>query len=461
MSNLGSSTRRADGRATSRREFIKQGGSIVAGGSILGLVGCGGSSSSSSSSAQAPTGNVALGMTSDLFPAFTQKGPKGQTPPIKQFEALHNIKVKVVTQSSDTSTYFEQMRNQLQAGAAEVDVFAGDVSWPPQFGSQGWLADLSSRFPSAAQAAFLPAAIDANVWNGKTYGVPFYWDDGYLFYRKDLLEKSGYAGPPQTWSELQGMAQKVIKDHKLKYGFTFTGANYEGGTVLGLEFMRTSGANPIQGNTVAMNSPEAVEGLKIQRGLITSGVSPQAVAEYQEGTVEGPFVAGDSVFLRNWNYMFGVFPDPKQSKVHPSQVGVASVPRASISIAPINVGGGWNMYINTYSKNQDAAWKLIQFMTSRAQQKYTLETIQYMPTLSSLIKSQELAKQDPFSGIGLAPATIIQTVAPAKNPYYSDMSTAMSTQFQANVLGKVTPEQAANNLQNQLEQIAKRAGATA
>ena len=36
----------------------------------------------------------------------------------------------------------------------------------------------------------------------------------------------------------------------------------------------------------------------------------------------------------------------------------------------------------------------------------------------------------------------------------------MSTQFQANVLGKTTPEQAASNLQTQLEQIAKRAAAT-
>ena len=99
--------------------------------------------------------------------------------------------------------YFEQIRTQLQAGVAEVDVIAGDVSWPPQFGSQGWLVDLSSRFPPSAQAAFLPAAIDANVWNGKIYGVPFYWDDGYLFYRKDLLEKSGYSAPPQTWTELR------------------------------------------------------------------------------------------------------------------------------------------------------------------------------------------------------------------------------------------------------------------
>ena len=186
--------------------------------------------------------------------------------------------------------------------------------------------------------------------------------------------------------------------------------------MLGMEFMRTYGANPIQGNTIAMNSPEAIEGLKVQRGLVTSGISPQAVAEYMEGTVEGPFLAGDSVFLRNWNYMFGVFPDPKQSKVHPSQVGVAAVPRASTSIAPVNVGGGWNIYINEYSKNQDAAWKLIQFMTSPAQQLYTFNTIAYVPTLSSLINSPTVAKQNPFSGPALARADDLPDRRPAEEP---------------------------------------------
>jgi multiple sugar transport system substrate-binding protein len=139
---------------------------------------------------------------------------------------------------------------------------------------------------------------------------------------------------------------------------------------------------------------------------------------------------------------------------------VAAVPRASTAIAPVNVGGGWNIYINKYSNNQDAAWKLTQFMTSPAQQLYTLNTITYVPTLSSLINSPTVAKQNPFSGPALARAEIFQTVAPAKNPYYADLSTAMSTQFQANVLGKVTPEQAASNLQTQLGQIAKRAAAT-
>ena len=282
-----------------------------------------------------------------------------------------------------------------------------------------------------------------NIWNGKIYGVPFFTDDGFLFYRKDLLERSGYSGPPETWAELQDMASKVMRDHNLKYGFTFTGANYEGGTVLGMEFIRTAGGNVVNGNTVAADTPQAIQGLTTARSLITGGVSPQAVAEYQEGTVEGPFIAGNSVFLRNWTYMFGLMNDPKQSKVRPSQVGVASVPRTSTSIAPVNVGGGWNLYMNKYSNNQDAAWELMKFMSSPAQQAYTYKTIQYSPTLAALYKDQKLDSAIPFSSLNLGKEQIAQTVTPPKSPFYKDMSAAMATQFQANLLGHTTPEQAA------------------
>jgi hypothetical protein len=44
------------------------------------------------------------------------------------------------------------------------------------------------------------------------------------------------------------------------------------------------------------------------------------------------------------------------------------------------------------------------------------------------------------------------------SPYYSDMSLAMSKQFNANVLGSVTPEQAAETLQDQLSSIVERGG---
>jgi multiple sugar transport system substrate-binding protein len=439
-----------DGRSTSRREFLTQGGSALAAATVLGgLIGCGGGSSSSNT--------VTIGMTSDLFPAF-KEGSHGRPSPFSRFEREHKLTVNVRQESSDTDTYFEHIRTELLAGSPDVDVFVGDVSWPPQFGSQGWLADLSGRFPRSAQAAYLPAAVNANIWGGKIYGIPFYWDVGILYYRQDLLERAGFSAPPQTWAELEEMASKVMRDQGVKYGFTFTGANYEGGTVLGMEFIATAGGAVLNGNKPAAGSPEAIKGLTIQRQLIERGLAPPAVANYQEGDVEAPFLAGDSVFLRNWSYQFGEIKDPKASKIHPSQVGVASVPRASAAIKPVNVGGGWNFYIPAESGNQDAAWELAQFMSAAPQQAHTDVTIGYLPTRTALYDDPKLKKANPFSALARAKPQVEQTITPPRNPYYKDMSSLMAQQFNANVRGAQTAEQTAENVQKGLEDIIQKAG---
>jgi multiple sugar transport system substrate-binding protein len=438
-----------DRRPTSRREFLKRSGSAVAATTVLGgLIGCGGDESSKT---------VTIGMTNDLFPAF-KEGSHGKPSPFSRFQEQHGLTVDVRQESSDTDTYFQHIRTQLIAGSPDVDVFVGDVSWPPQFGSQGWLADLSDRFSMSERSAYLPAAVNANTWEDKLYGVPFYWDVGILYYRKDLLERAGYSGPPETWDELEEMALKVMRDEGLKYGFTFTGANYEGGTVLGMEFIASAGGGVIEGDKPVADSRQAVDGLTIQRSLIDHGVSPPPVANYHEGDVEAPFLAGDSVFLRNWSYQFGEISDPKASKIHPSQVGTASVPRASTAIKSVNVGGGWNFYIPAESSNQDGAWELVQFMSSPAQQKHTDVTIGYLPTRTALYDDAQLKKANPFSALARAPQQVEQTITPPRSPYYKDMSAVMAQQFNANVRGAQTPAQTAENVQNGLEDIIQKAG---
>src|SRR5262245_17392566 len=82
--------------------------------------------------------SLTLGMTNDLFPALKK--------PIEQWGTQHGIDVTIREMPSDTGAYFDQMRTMLQATSGEVDLFAGDISWPAQFGSNGWIADLSKDF---------------------------------------------------------------------------------------------------------------------------------------------------------------------------------------------------------------------------------------------------------------------------------------------------------------------------
>jgi multiple sugar transport system substrate-binding protein len=428
---------------TTRRDFLKRGGAGVAGISLLGLAACGGDSGGDG------VQKLVVGMTTEH--------EKTVNPQIKRFNAANrNVQARVRIFPSDSSQYFDRIRTQLQAGSGDVDVIAGDVAWPAQFATNGWIADLSDRFPEAERRKHIAGAIAGNVYQGKIYGVPWYTDCGLLFYRKDLLEKAGFSEAPATWDELKEMAAKVKRDAKVKNGLVFTGAIYEGGTVLGTEFIRCAGGDILDGDKVTIGSPRALEGLRLQQSLVAEGIAPKAVADYKEDEITAAFLRGDTVFMRQWPYIYDNVADKKQSKIEYDQLGISRVPVVAAGTAPTNVGGGWNFYLNAASGSQDAAWRLIEFLAAAPQQKRHALDGNFLPTVTSLYKDPQVV--DKLPAVKFGGEAVKQTTTPPVSPYYSDMSLAMSKQFNANVLGSVTPEQAAETLQDQLSSIVERGG---
>ena len=87
----------------------------------------------------------------------------------------------------------------------DLDVILGDVIWTAQLAESGWISDLSDRFTESQRKEFLPGSVEAITYEGKAFGMPWYTDTGLLYYRKDLLQESGFDGPPKTWDELKQM----------------------------------------------------------------------------------------------------------------------------------------------------------------------------------------------------------------------------------------------------------------
>ena len=176
----------------------------------------------------------------------------------------------------DTGRYHERLRRIFRRGGAGIDVIAGDVIWPAEFASKGWIVDLSTRFPQGERDKFLDEPIKANTRQGKIWGVPWYTDVGLLFYRKDLLDQSGFPDPPETWDELKTIALKVKQDHGLQHGYVFQGADYEGGVCNGLEYIWTHGGDVLgsQHNRVIINRIAA------RNGLTAACVSSGPIREY-------------------------------------------------------------------------------------------------------------------------------------------------------------------------------------
>lgn len=447
MQNQGEGTgerlKASEGKKISRSKFLKAGGTGLAGAVVLGAAGCGGGGSGSSG-----------GKNQFIF-SFGPDDSGSLTKLVKMFNKQGKYKAKYRTMSADTGQYFDQLRTQFQAGSADIDLIGGDVIWPAQFAANGWIADLSDRFPKSERKKFLDGPIQSNTYNGKVYGVPWFTDAGMLYYRQDLLKKSGFNEPPKTWDELKMQAKKVMQDSGTKYGFVFQGAQYEGGVVDGVEYIASNGGSvlaPGDSNKVTIDGSDSVNGLKTEHSMIAGGVAPKAVSTYTEQETQTAFLNGDAVFARNWPYMYGVISDPKSSKIKPDQVSVAPLPSGNGGKSASGLGG-WNFYINNNSQKQDAAYEFVKFATAPKQQKFRALNGAFLPTLKALYNDKEILNNVPV--IKLAPEALDSTVPRPISPYYSDMSLKMQEQFNASLKGSTTPTKAANTLQTQLKQIIK------
>jgi multiple sugar transport system substrate-binding protein len=426
----------------SRRDFLKVGGAGLAGAALLGAAGCGG-------------GGEQSGGATELY--FTAPADTSGTTDelIKQFNEKHKGEYRVVFRegSSDTGERLNKLRTQFQAGGEELDIILGDVIWTSELAASGWISDLSDRFPESRQQAFLPGSVEAIIYNGKPYAMPWYTDTGLLYYRKDLLENSGYNGPPKTYNELKQMTTKVLGESDVKFGFVFQGARYEGGVCDACEYIWSHGGNvldPKDPTIVVIDSPQAIAGLQTERSMITDGISPEAVTVYEEPESEGSFLNGDAVFLRNWPYVYAMIGTSDYPKLEPEQVGVAELPSADGKPGNGTVGDQ-PLYISTSSKNPDAAWKFIQFATASEQQKFRALEGSYLPTISDLYDDPEI--QDTVPVVALAKDALQHTRPRPVSPYYSDMSLEMQEQFNASLKGDITPEEAARTLKSELENI--------
>jgi multiple sugar transport system substrate-binding protein len=434
---------------TKGRRPGRVGGRLAAMGSgVLALVallvlvaGCGGGSGSSGGE------SLTIGMTSDLFPALKK--------PIEEYGKKQGLDISIREMPSNSDTYQSQIKTMFQAGSGEVDMFLGSTDWPAEFANNGWLSAPGGQFSKAEQEEFLPAANEASEWEGKIYGIPLFWDSGLLYYRKDLLQKAGFDAPPETWEELQMMAKKVMAENpEVEDGFTFTGGRYIGGQILGEEFIRTSGGNVLEEGEPVVDQAAAVSGLETERSMVTDGVSPEAVANWEEGEAEAPFLAGKDVFLRNWSYVLEDLRNPELSEVSLDQVGIAPIPRASKSDPALNLGGGWSFYVNGYSGNQEAAWALARYLTSQETQKHMVETIGYLPTRPALYEDSALVKKHP--NLGLAKTAVEQAVVAEGSPYRADMVELQAEQFNDSLRGTSSPKEAAEATQSGLESVISR-----
>jgi multiple sugar transport system substrate-binding protein len=417
----------------------------VAGAGALVLAACGssGSSSSSGSSAPAATGSATSGtITWWASPIAGAGATDTRTVLINAFEkAYPKIHVKLETASTDTDTNRSTLATDIAGGATTPDVYMGDVIWPAQFGEHGFAVPLSKYLPASYFAKFAPGLITGASYKGQVYGSPLFEDQGFLYYRKDLLAKYHLA-VPHTWEQLESEAKTVQAKAGTKYGFVWEGADYEGLTCNFMEYLADAGGAVTNSSYTksVVDSPAATKAVTFMKSLVTSGVTPKAITTFQEPQAMDAFAAGQSVFLRNWDYAYSYATTPATSKLTKSQVGVAPLPTFAGQAYPgySNIGG-WNLYINPHSKDLKADLTFVKWMASNTAQGILAVKYSEIPTVEAVRTAPQVIKSNAV--LAIVPQTKL-VPRPAGTPNYPAVSTAIYDNVNAVLAGSASPSSA-------------------
>jgi multiple sugar transport system substrate-binding protein len=188
--------------------------------------------------------------------------------------------------------------------------------------------------------------------------------------------------------------------------------------------------------------------------MVEDGIAPQLVSTATELESQTAFLQGESVFIRNWPYLYGLLSNPEQSKVKPDQVGIVPLPTTEGGELAGTLGG-WNLLINAAASDPEAAFEFVDYITSEEQQKFYALEGGFNPTRTALYEDQEVREALPYlESAGEA----FETARPRPvSPVYSDMSLEMAEGFNRVLTGDSEPAEAAETMQGALENIVQQA----
>jgi trehalose/maltose transport system substrate-binding protein len=437
---------------------------LVGAAGVVVLAGCGSSGTTTagggntgtstavptSNGASAAPGNATSGSISWSASPLNGTGANdARTVLINTFEKQYpKIHVSLISASTDTDTNRATLATQISGGSATPDVFMGDVIWPAQFGAHQLAVPLSDYVPASYWTKFATGLVAGATYKGKVYGSPLFEDQGFMYYRKDLLA-AAHMTPPTTWEQLETEASTLAKSGKVKYGFVWQGDSYEGLTCNFMEYLASAGGSPTNADytKATLDSPAATKAVTFMRSLITSGASPAAVTTFQEPQAMNTFGAGNAAFLRNWDYAYVAATTPSSGgKLKPSQVGVEPMPGfAGHSTPGYSNIGGWNMYVNPHSKNVAADLTFIKWLSTPAAQDILSKRYGFISTVTAVRTDPSVIGSNPVFAV--VPKTRL-VPRPAGTPEYPQLSTAIYQNVNGALAGSASPSAAVSSMQS-------------
>lgn len=313
----------------------------------------------------------------------------------RSFEAETGIKVKINFENYDDQ--YEKIIAETKKPISKYDVILLDLIWTAEFGEKHFVLPLDDELTPAMKKDIAPAILDAFIYNGHIWAMPFLANFHLFFYNMDYITKAGFSHPPKTLEELEYQMRVIKQKGILKHPWFDSWREKE---VLVCEYVWLTGAFGGEtfnekGEPIFNNGP-GLKALQFMVNLLDEGLANPMSLEADELLVKDVFISGDAAFTSNWTFQYALMNNPEVSNiVGAGKMGFLPVAEEfydEYEYHSSSVSGFEGLAIMSNSQYPHEAWQYIQFITAPEVQRAHLEE---MPVWLSIQNDPDVRSIDP------------------------------------------------------------------
>jgi len=373
----------------------------------------------------------------------------------------------VIIEEIAREAYFDKLTTTFIGGGSDYDAAYISSDWPPAWVQASALKDLDTFIndPNVASPDFNIAVFEPAIsvfrFEGKVYAFPSEGDTAWLWYRQDLLEEKGLQ-VPQTWDEYLEAA-RALNNPPDVYG-TVIGAKPDEAMWDFMYYLFGFGGRILdENNNVVINNEAGVRALTFYADLLQKEkVVPPDVATYGYNEILTVLQEGKVAMGIQWMAATQTLQDCSQSP----KVCKDGQPLLQYTMPPgirkedgtieRHTGGSqWGWVIPAGSKNPEAAYKFIEWLTGKEGAKlWALNG--GIPSNTEALSDPEVVAQVPQFEL-LAEVMPFRSLVPSLT-ITSDMVTTLNEAIGAAVTGTKAPQQALDDAAARISELLQQAG---
>lgn len=327
-----------------------------------------------------------------------------------------NPHIKISYLRNAKQDYRERLQSALARGEGP-DIFRFHNTWVPMLKNELDPVPATVMDATAFEAAFYPV-IKTDLRSGTNYmGIPLEIDTLALFYNEAIFQAAGKA-PPTTWDELRSLASALtVRDEQGK--IKTAGAAL--GTTANVEHWSDILALMMVQNGVNLSSPTD----NLARDALIYFTLFSLTDRVWDNTLPSSTLAfATSKLAMYFGFSWDVF---EIQSINPD-LAFKVVPAPQLAGTNINWASYWVEGVSSKSKNKEAAWKFLKYLTSSEvmQKLYQAESqTRLFGEPYSRIEMADLIKSDPMVAPFLQQAASAQSWYLASRTYDNGINDKM------------------------------------